>query len=53
MSFKCASIIGMCHVNITINDVEYPNTCLELLENLCGDILPGLDFQKQLSLFTW
>lgn len=43
---KHVAIKNRCHVNITINDKEYPNTCLELLENLRGRILLSLDFHE-------
>lgn len=46
MSSKHAPINSMCHVNINDKD-------LELLENLCGNILLGLDFQKQHTTITF
>ena len=53
MSSKQAPIKGVCHVNIILNNKQYKNTHLEGLENLCGDVLLGLDFQKQHAAVTF
>ena len=53
MSSKQALIKGVCHVNITLNNKQYKNTRLKVLENLCGDVLLGLDFQKQHAAVTF
>ena len=53
MSSKQAPIKGVCHVNITLNNKLYKNTQLEVFENLCGDVLLGLDFLKQHATVTF
>ena len=53
MSSKHVPIKGVCHVSITLNNKQYTNTRLEEVENLCGDVLPGLDFQKQHPTVTF
>ena len=53
MSSKQAPIKGLCHVNITLNNKQYKNTCLEGLENLCGDVLLGIGFQKEYASVTF
>ena len=53
MSSKQAPSKGVCHVNITLNNKQYKNTCLKGLENLCGDVLLSLDFQKQHAAVTF
>ena len=47
ITLAMSSIKGVYYVNITLNNKQSKNTRLEVLENLCGDILLGLDFQKQ------
>ena len=53
MSSKQAPIKGVYHVNITLNDQQYKNICLEVFENLCGDVLLGLYFQKLHAAVTF
>ena len=38
---------GFCVVDIIINDTKYKVTRLNVLDNLCSDIILGLDFQSQ------
>jgi len=38
---------GFCVADITINDTIYEATRLNVLDNLCSDIILGLDFQSQ------
>ena len=38
---------GFCVVDIIINDMKYKVTRLNVLDNLCSDIILGLDFQSQ------
>ena len=53
MSSKQAPIKGVCHVQITLNNKQYKNICLKVLENLSGDVLLGFDFQKQPAAVTF
>ena len=38
---------GFCLADLKIGDTAYPSTRLNILENLCSDIILGLDFQSQ------
>ena len=38
---------GFCVVNVIINHTKYEATILNVLENLCSNIILGLDFQSQ------
>ena len=38
---------GFCLADLSIGDTAYPSTRLNILENLCCDIILGLDFQSQ------
>ena len=38
---------GFCVVDVTINGKKYEVTRLNVLDNLCSDIILGLDFQSQ------
>ena len=38
---------GFCLVDLKIGDTAYPSTRLNILENLCSDIILGLNFQSQ------
>ena len=38
---------GFCIVDITINDTKYEATRLNVLDNLCKDVVLGLDFWSQ------
>ena len=44
-----AQVKGECFADITVGDVSYPRTKLDVIHNLCGDVIVGLDFQKQPS----
>ncbi|XP_042237354.1 uncharacterized protein LOC121876351 [Homarus americanus] len=52
MSSSTASVIGECTVDLYMKDSIYPNTRLGVIENLCGDVILGIDFQKQHSSVT-
>ena len=39
--------MGFCLADLKIGDIAYPSTRLNILENLCSDIILGLDFQSQ------
>lgn len=53
MSSKQVPIKGVCHINITLNNKKCKNTRLEVLEDLCCEVLLGLDFQKQHAVITF
>ena len=53
MSSKHAPIKSVHYVTISLNSRIYQNTWLELTENLCGEILIGLDFQKLHTVVTF
>ena len=38
---------GFCLVDVVIKDTAYESTRLNVLENLCSDVILGLDFQSQ------
>ena len=38
---------GFCLADVKIGESSYPSTRLNVLENLCSDIILGLDFQSQ------
>lgn len=38
---------GFCLADINIGETQYPSTRLNILENLCSDVILGLDFQSQ------
>ena len=40
-------LTGFCLADLKIGDTAYPSTRLNILENLCSDIIFGLDFQSQ------
>lgn len=52
MCSKQALIKGVYHVKITLNNKDYKNARLEIFEDLYGDVLLGLDFQKQHAAVT-
>jgi hypothetical protein len=41
------SITGICFVDLTIHESNYPNVRLHVMDNLCADIILGIDFQSQ------
>ena len=43
----CSQILGVCFVDILINDRTYKNVALKVMKDLCADVLLGLDFQSQ------
>ena len=44
---------GFCDVDVTINDKKYEATRLNVLDNLCSNIILGLDFQIQHHRLTF
>ena len=43
----CSQILGVCFVDILINERTYKNVVLKVMKDLCADVLLGLDFQSQ------
>ncbi|XP_042234811.1 uncharacterized protein LOC121874649 [Homarus americanus] len=52
MSSSTASVISEWTVDLYVNDSHYSNTRLGVIENLCGDVILCIDFQKQHSSVT-
>ena len=42
-----SSISGQCNVTIEVNGRKYQKVRLDILQNLCTDVILGHDFQKQ------
>ena len=42
-----SSISGQCNVTIEVNGRKYQKVRLDILQNLCSDVILGHDFQKQ------
>ena len=42
-----SSISGQCNVTIEVNGRKYQKARLDILQNLCSDVILGHDFQKQ------
>ena len=42
-----SSISGQCNVTIEVNGRKYLKVGLDILQNLCSDVILGHDFQKQ------
>lgn len=40
-------VVGTCCVNLNMDEQDYPNMLLSVLENLCCDIILGQDFMKK------
>ena len=51
-SFFSARSIGTCHVDLKINGVLYHHVRLGVMNQLCGDIILGQDFQRRHSAVT-
>ena len=47
-----ASVTGECKVNLYLNKHFYPEIHLEVFEDICSDLLLGLDFQRHHSSIT-
>ena len=47
MTTQTASIRGTCLIDIEVDKNLYPQTKLHVIDNLCGDMILGLDFQRQ------
>ena len=46
-------IIGNCNVSIELKGKRYDNVRLDILHNLCSDVILGYDFQKQHKNLTF
>ena len=46
-TYFSTSVIGVCFVDITIHHSNYSNVRLHIMDNLCADIILGIDFQSQ------
>ena len=46
-------IIGMCNVTIELKGKRYDNVRLDILHNLCSDVILAHDFQKQHKNLTF
>ena len=46
-------IIGHCCLTIILNGQKYENVRLDILQNLCSDLILGYDFQKQHKNLTF
>ena len=42
-----SSISGQCNVTTEVNGKKYQKVRLDILKNLCSDVIPGHDFQNQ------
>ena len=48
-----STAIGSCQLTLLVNNREYQNIKVDILQNLCSDIILGHDFQKQHSKVTF
>ena len=46
-------IIGHCRLTIMLNGQKYDDVRLDILQNLCSDLILGYDFQKQHKNLTF
>ena len=47
LSTMNTTILGYCEIDLKLNGHDYKNIRLSLLKDLCSDVIPGHDFQKQ------
>ena len=46
-------VIGHCTVNLVLQGVTYPNVQLDVLKNLCSDVILGKNFQQEHNNVTF
>ena len=48
-----STVIGSCQLTLSLNDRTYEKVKIEILQNLCSDMILGYDFQKQHQNLTF
>ena len=48
-----SKVVGSCQLNLSINDRNYENIKVDILQDLCSDLILGYDLQKQHQNLTF